>query len=127
MALHVYEAQNVLGSELEPCSEEPLTGFFRDGLCQACKEDTGQHTVCCVVTSEFLAYSAKQGNDLSTPRPEFDFPGLKEGDSWCLCAGRWLQAFEDGMAPRVRLMSTHYRTLDIVPLDSLKSLAVDLH
>ena len=111
---------NVLGSALEPCSTAPLTGFFRDGHCNTCAEDRGSHTVCAVMTAEFLAFSKYVGNDLSTPRPEFRFPGLKPGDRWCLCAGRFLQAHAEGCAPDVRLESTHARALDIVPLDVLQ-------
>jgi uncharacterized protein (DUF2237 family) len=111
---------NVLGGVLAPCSRKPLTGFFRDGACNTCPEDQGSHTVCAVMTAEFLAYSKYVGNDLSTPRPEFDFPGLKPGDRWCLCAGRFLQAHDEGCAPKVHLEATHQRALDIVPLHILK-------
>ncbi|NDR59491.1 DUF2237 family protein [Aliiruegeria sabulilitoris] len=110
---------NVLGSALSPCSTDPLTGFFRDGACNTCDEDRGSHTVCAVMTAEFLAYSKYVGNDLSTPRPEFRFPGLKPGDHWCLCAGRFLQAHDEGCAPKVDLLSTHARALEIVPLEVL--------
>ncbi len=112
---------NVLGSALLPCSSDPLTGFFRDGSCNTCAADQGSHTVCAVMTAEFLAYSKYVGNDLSTPRPEFRFPGLKPGDSWCLCAARFLQAADEGCAPRVRLQSTHIRALELVPLDILRA------
>ena len=115
------DAVNVLGGTLSPCSREPLTGFFRDGACNTCAEDQGSHTVCAVMTAEFLAYSKYVGNDLSTPRPEFRFPGLTPGDQWCLCAGRFLQAAEEGAAPRVRLRATHARALDIVPLSVLEA------
>lgn len=111
---------NVLGGPLEPCSTVPMTGFFRDGACNTCAEDRGIHTVCAVMTREFLAYSKYVGNDLTTPRPEFRFPGLQPGDRWCLCAGRFLQAHEEGCAPDVVLSATHQRTLDVVPLDVLK-------
>ena len=111
---------NVLGEPLEPCSLQPITGFFRDGACNTCKADQGQHTVCAIMTAEFLAYSKYVGNDLSTPRPEYLFQGLKPGDAWCLCAGRFLQAADEGAAPRVKLASTHQRALDIVPLKVLK-------
>ncbi|MBV2358443.1 DUF2237 domain-containing protein [Thalassococcus sp. CAU 1522] len=111
---------NVLGSALEPCSTDPLTGFFRDGHCNTCAADQGSHTVCAVMTAEFLAFSKYVGNDLSTPRPEFRFPGLKPGDRWCLCAGRFLQAHDEGCAPRVHLEATHERALEIVPLDILR-------
>ena len=112
-------AINVLGEPLQPCSTDPITGYFRDGACNTCSEDRGSHTVCAVMTAEFLAYSKYVGNDLSTPRPEFGFGGLKDGDCWCLCASRFLQAAEEGAAPRVRLAGTHRRALDIVPLDIL--------
>lgn len=112
-------AINVLGGALEPCSMAPLTGFFRDGHCNTCAEDTGRHTVCVVMTAEFLALSKYLGNDLSTPRPEYRFPGLKPSDRWCLCALRFLQAHEEGAAPQVLLAATHRRTLDVVPLEIL--------
>jgi uncharacterized protein len=115
---------NVLGEPLEPCSVEPVTGFFRDGACNTCPEDTGSHTVCAVMTAEFLAFSKYVGNDLSTPRPEFAFPGLKAGDRWCLCAARFLQAAEEGLAPKVSLASTHRRALEIVPLHLLRTHSV---
>lgn len=114
-----YPSINVLGEALEPCSSDPITGYFRDSLCNTCEEDRGSHTVCAVMTAEFLAYSKYVGNDLSTPRPEFGFGGLKPGDRWCLCASRFLQAADEGAAPRVHLASTHRRALDIVPLDVL--------
>ena len=106
------------------CCTDPVTGFFRDGACNTCEEDRGSHTVCAVMTAEFLAYSKYVGNDLSTPRPEFRFKGLKPGDQWCLCAGRFLQAAEEGAAPKIRLASTHERALDIVPLDVLEAHAL---
>jgi uncharacterized protein (DUF2237 family) len=111
---------NVLGQRLQGCSSEPLTGFFRDGACNTCAEDSGSHTVCAVMTAEFLAYSKYVGNDLSTPRPQFRFPGLKPGDRWCLCASRFLQAHDEGCAPEVDLAATHRRALDIVPLETLE-------
>ena len=111
---------NVLGQPLKVCSNDPVTGFFRDGHCNTCTEDRGSHTVCALMTDEFLAYSKYVGNDLSTPRPEFGFQGLKPGDQWCLCAARFLQAHDEGCAPQVRLDATHERALDIVPLDILK-------
>lgn len=114
---------NVLGGVLEPCSTDPLTGFFRDGHCNTCADDHGSHTVCVVMTAEFLAYSKYVGNDLSTPRPEFGFAGLKPGDHWCLCASRFLQAHDEGCAPRVKLEATHARALDIVPLKVLKEMS----
>ena len=112
---------NVLGDKLKPCSQEPLTGFFRDGHCNTCAEDRGSHTVCAVMTAEFLAFSKYVGNDLSTPRPEFRFRGLKPGDKWCLCAARFLQAHNEGCAPMVDLSATHARALDIVPLEVLEA------
>ncbi|WP_071672463.1 DUF2237 family protein [Nioella nitratireducens] len=114
---------NVLGGALQPCSLDPMTGFFRDGACNTCSEDQGSHTVCAQMTAEFLAYSKYVGNDLSTPRPEFGFAGLKPGDLWCLCAARFLQAHEEGCAPWVNLEATHHRALDIVPLSVLQEMA----
>ena len=119
--------RNVLGGPLGTCSERPLTGFFRDGCCNTSDEDIGRHTVCVVLTTEFLEFSKAAGNDLSTPRPEFDFPGLQPGDRWCLCAARWRQAWEAGAAPRVVLNATNEATLDLVPLDALKAFSVDLN
>ena len=116
---------NVLGGMLEPCSLSPVTGYFRDGACNTCAEDQGSHTVCAVMTAEFLAYSKYVGNDLSTPRPEFSFAGLKPGDRWCLCAGRFLQAHDEGCAPRVQLEATHMRALDIIPLRVLEAHSTD--
>ena len=113
-------AINVLGERLAPCSTDPMTGYFRDGACNTCDADRGSHTVCAVMTDEFLAYSKYLGNDLSTPRPEFGFPGLKAGDRWCLCASRFLQAHEEGVAPKVSLSATHLRAVQIVPLDVLR-------
>ena len=118
-------AINVLGDTLQPCSSDPVTGYFRDGACNTCPQDEGSHTVCAVMTAEFLAFSKYVGNDLSTPRPEFLFQGLKPGDSWCLCAGRFLQAADEGAAPRIKLAATHQRALDIVPLDVLTAHALD--
>ena len=117
-------AINVLGGKIEPCSMDPITGFFRDGACNTCQEDAGSHTVCAVMTAEFLAFSKYVGNDLSTPRPEFLFAGLKPGDQWCLCAGRFLQAADEGAGPKVNLAATHQRALDIVPLDVLQAHAL---
>lgn len=111
---------NVLGEPLAPCSATPLTGFYRNGCCDTGPEDRGSHTVCAVMTAEFLALSKYLGNDLSTPRPEFGFPGLKAGDRWCLCAARFLQAHDEGAAPRVHLAATHADALEIVPLEILK-------
>ncbi len=120
------QALNVLGEPLAPCGLDPLTGFYRDGCCNTGYDDTGIHTVCVRVSREFLAFSKARGNDLSTPAPEFGFAGLKPGDQWCLCAGRWREALEAGMAPPVVLAATHEETLAIVPLDALKRHAIDL-
>ena len=117
---------NVLGGALEPCSTAPMTGFFRNGCCDTGPQDVGRHTVCAVMTAEFLALSKYLGNDLSTPRPEYGFAGLKPGDRWCLCAARFLQAHEEGAAPQVNLAATHRRTLDIVPLEVLRAYALDV-
>ncbi|TDE33917.1 DUF2237 family protein [Antarcticimicrobium sediminis] len=114
------DSLNVLGGALAPCSSDPLTGFFRDGHCNTCAADQGSHTVCAVMTAEFLAYSKYVGNDLTTPHAEFHFPGLKAGDSWCLCAARFLQAHDEGCAPKVHLEATHAKALDVVPLAVLK-------
>ncbi len=116
---------NVLGEKLEPCSADPVTGFFRNGCCDTSAADRGSHTVCVVMTAEFLAFSKVRGNDLSTPRPEFGFDGLKPGDRWCLCAARFAEAYEAGMAPRVKLISTHRRALEIVALDHLREHALE--
>ncbi len=118
------DARNVLGEELIPCSLDPVTGFFRNGCCETGPEDTGLHTVCAVMTADFLAFSASRGNDLSTQRPEFGFAGLKPGDQWCLCAPRWKEALDAGAAPKLVLASTHEETLAIVPLEVLKAHAV---
>lgn len=114
-------AKNVLGNPLASCSHSPLTGFFRDGCCNTGPMDHGMHTVCVTVTAEFLQYSFNRGNDLITPRPEFQFPGLKPGDNWCLCASRWEEARQMGVAPPVDLNATHYKTLSIVDLAHLKA------
>ena len=116
---------NVLGEALEPCSTDPMTGFFRNGSCDTCVEDQGSHTVCAVMTADFLLFSRSVGNDLSTPHPQFGFAGLSPGDQWCLCAARFLQAYQAGRAPRVRLRSTHRRALEVVPLDVLREFAVE--
>ena len=123
----MYEPKNVLGDKLQLCSGRPLTGFYRDGCCNTGREDVGLHTVCVEVTAAFLAFSKAQGNDLSTPRPEFGFAGLQPGDCWCLCALRWKEAYEAGAAPAVKLASTHAATLEHVPLEALKQHARDLH
>jgi uncharacterized protein (DUF2237 family) len=120
------ESRNVLGLPLSGCSDRPVTGFFRDGCCNTSDEDLGSHTVCAVMTAEFLAFSARAGNDLSTPMPEFGFPGLKPGDRWCLCAPRWQEALEAGAAPKVVLAATHEGALDHCKLADLKKYAVDL-
>lgn len=117
---------NVLGEPLEACSMDPKTGFMRSGFCETGPEDLGSHTVCARVTAEFLAYSSSKGNDLATPIPEFDFPGLKPGDRWCLCAARWQEALEAGCAPRVVLRATHARALEVCAIEDLKRHAVDL-
>jgi uncharacterized protein (DUF2237 family) len=119
-------ASNVLGTPLETCCTSPMTGFYRDGMCNTGAGDFGAHTVCAQVTADFLAFSKARGNDLSTPVPAFDFPGLKPGDRWCLCASRWKEALDAGMAPRVVLASTHASTLEYVSLSDLKQYAVDL-
>lgn len=116
---------NVLGTKLNPCSQSPKTGFFRNGCCDTNEEDRGSHTVCVELTNEFLAFSRQMGNDLSTPRPQWNFPGLKSGDKWCLCAARWLEAHQEGMAPKVYLESTHKKALEIIPLEMLERFALD--
>lgn len=121
-----FPSVNVLGGALETCSTAPVTGFFRDGCCNTGPSDGGLHTVCAVMTDEFLALSKYLGNDLSTPRPEYGFKGLVAGDKWCLCAARFLQAHEEGAAPQVNLAATHSATLAVVPLDVLRLYAVDI-
>lgn len=118
-------SKSVLGVKLEPCSREPLTGFYRDGCCNTGPEDRGSHTVCVELTAEFLEYSRSVGNDLSTPRPEYNFAGLAAGDRWCLCAARWKEAHEAGAAPKVFLRSTHHAALDIITLDVLAHHSID--
>lgn len=120
-------SRNVFDEALEPCSEKPKTGFFRDACCNTSDKDVGSHTVCVELTQDFLEFSRFRGNDLSTPRPEFGFPGLKPGDRWCLCADRWREAHAAGMAPRVYLRSTHKRALEIVSLSDMKPFAADLN
>ncbi|MEC8653475.1 MAG: DUF2237 domain-containing protein [Planctomycetota bacterium] len=117
-------AKNVLGTALKTCGTDPMTGFFRDGCCNTSDDDQGIHTVCSEVTEDFLHFSKEAGNDLSTPRPEYGFQGLKPGDRWCLCAARWAEAADAGMAPRVVLEATHARTLDLVPLAQLQRFAI---
>ena len=119
--------RNVLGGPLGVCSEKPVTGFFRNGCCDTSPEDIGRHTVCIVATEAFLAFSKSRGNDLSTPMPEYDFPGVQPGQHWCLCAARWREALEAGQAPQVVLAATNEATLDIVSLEDLKRHAFDLH
>jgi uncharacterized protein len=117
---------NVLGEPLEECGTDPVTGFYRDGCCTSGPEDLGSHTVCAVMTAEFLAHQVSVGNDLVTPRPELRFPGLKPGDHWCVVAIRWLQAYHDGAPAPVVLASTHARSLDTIPLSVLRAHAVDV-
>ena len=124
MSIEKEPSFNVLGSSLQTCSTDPVTGYFRNGACDTCADDTGSHTVCAVMTAEFLAFSKYVGNDLSTPRPEFGFVGLKPGDGWCLCAARFLQAHDEGCAPQVNLEATHVRALDIVPIDVLRQYGI---
>ena len=118
---------NVLGGPLLTCSDQPKTGFFRDGCCNTSEEDLGSHTVCVVLTADFLEFSKSRGNDLSTPRPEFGFPGLQPGQRWWLCAARWLEAYRAGKAPHVSLNASNQAALEIVPLELLKQHAMDLH
>ena len=118
---------NVYGEELEICGADPITGFYRDNKCNTCKGDFGSHTVCIETSEAFLEYTRSKGNDLSTPVPEYNFKGLKPGDSWCVCAARWLEAVESDMAPRLHLKSTHIKALEIIPMALLKKYAVDLN
>ena len=119
--------KNVLGTDLEVCGTDPVTGFFRDGCCNTGAGDVGTHTVCAIVDDQFLEFSASKGNDLVTPRPEYGFKGLKNGDRWCLCAMRWEEARQAGYAPRVKITSTNIKTLEFVRLEHLKEYQVDLH
>ncbi len=123
----MYESVNVFGEPLQLCGEDPKTGFFRDGCCHTSEQDVGSHTVCVQVDQSFLEFSRFSGNDLTTPRPELGFPGLKPGDNWCLCASRWVEAYEHNCAPKVYLRSTHERSLEIVSLLILKQYALDLN
>ncbi len=123
----VIESKNVFGEKLEVCSTNPMTGFFRDGCCNTGPMDTGTHTVCAIMTEAFLTYTKSKGNDLSTPIPHYQFPGLKPGDRWCLCVNRWKEAFLDGVAPKVVLEATHEKALEFVRLDDLVSHAVVGH
>jgi len=123
--MDIYLSINVYGKELDTCCDNPKTGFFRNGMCDTCKEDLGVHTVCILATEEFLVFSKGAGNDLSTPRPEFNFSGLKPGNRWCLCAMRWKEAYEQGKAPPVFLESTHEATLKLVDFNILQQYAVN--
>lgn len=125
--MEIDESINVFGEPLRNCSDRPKTGFFRDGCCNTSDSDIGSHTVCIEVSREFLEYSRFKGNDLSTPMPEYEFPGLKPGDRWCLCAARWLEAYQQGMAPRVFLARSHRKALETVPLEILRQFAADLN
>lgn len=118
---------NVFDEELETCGDDLETGFFRDSCCNTSSEDVGSHTVCVLASLEFLEYSRFKGNDLTTPAPQFGFPGLGPGDRWCLCAARWLEAYNQGMAPKVYLRRTHKKALDIIPMEVLREFAVDLN
>jgi uncharacterized protein len=120
-------ARNVLGGPLQTCGMKPKTGYFRDGCCNTDASDRGSHTICAKVTAEFLEFSKSRGNDLSTPAPSFGFAGLKPGDTWCLCAARWKEAYEAGAAPHVMLAATHERALDVVSFETLKGFALDLN
>ena len=124
---NIMKQKNVLGTDLQMCSENPITGFFRDGCCNTNEMDVGSHTVCVIVTKEFLEFSKSKGNDLTTPRPEYDFPGLNPGDGWCLCAARWLEAEDEGCAPRVKLLSTNEKALEIIDIEKLKKYQIDLN
>lgn len=117
---------NVYGMPMELCGNQPMTGFTREGFCSTGPQDLGSHTVCVQMTDAFLAYSKSKGNDLSTPLPDYGFPGLKAGDRWCLCAARWKEAYDDGMAPKVYILRCHQRCLEVVSLELLKQYAIDL-
>ena len=125
--MKVDESINVFGEPLFSCGDNPVTGYFRGSKCNTCDEDFGSHTVCIETTKEFLEYSRFKGNDLSTPMPDYGFEGLKPGNTWCLCAARWLEAYEEDMAPRVYLTKTHQRALEIMPLEILRKFAADLN
>lgn len=127
MQLEIAPSLNVFGEPLVPCSIDPITGYFRDGCCNTSDMDVGSHTVCIVVSLEFLIFSKSNGNDLSTPMPDHGFEGLQNGDRWCLCAARWKEAFLAGHAPKVILKSTHERALDIIELEVLRKFSIDLH
>ena len=117
---------NIFNEHLEACSFDPVTGFFRSGCCETSEQDTGSHTVCAIMTEEFLKFSKSKGNDLSTPVPAFDFPGLNSGDRWCLCAARWLEAYEASSAPSIIAKATHIRALEIIPMEVIKEFALDI-
>ena len=117
---------NIFNDPLEACSFDPVTGFFRSGCCETSEQDTGSHTVCAIMTEEFLKFSKSKGNDLSTPVPAFDFPGLNSGDRWCLCAARWLEAYEAGSAPSIIARATHRRALEIIPMEAMKEFSLDI-
>ena len=117
---------NIFNEPLEACSFDPVTGFFRSGCCETSEQDTGSHTVCAIMTEEFLKFSKLKGNDLSTPVPAFDFPGLNSGDRWCLCAARWLEAYEAGSAPSIIARATHRRALEIIPMEAMKEFSLDI-
>ena len=120
------EQLNIFNEPLEACSFDPVTGFFRSGCCETSEQDTGSHTVCAIMTEEFLKFSKSKGNDLSTPVPAFDFPGLNSGDRWCLCAARWLEAYEANSAPSIIAKATHRRALEIIPMEVIKEFALDI-
>lgn len=123
----IEEAQfNIFNEPIEVCSHDPLTGFFRSGCCETSNQDVGNHTVCALMSNEFLEFSFNRGNDLINPVPEFNFPGLKEGDRWCLCANRWVEAYEAGVAPQIVSRATNIKALEIIPLENLKLFAVDI-
>ena len=126
MSLPEQPALNVMGGPLEECGTDPTTGFYRDGCCNTGPQDLGSHTVCTVVTADFLVHQRRVGNDLSTPRPEYDFPGLQPGDRWCVVARRWMEAYLDGAAAPVVLAATHERALDVIPLEALREHAIDV-
>ena len=117
---------NIFNEPLEACSFDPVTGFFRSGCCETSEQDTGSHTVCAIMTEEFLKFSKSKGNDLSTPVPAFDFPGLKTGDRWCLCAARWLEAYEASSAPSIIAKATHRRAIETIPMEVIKEFALDI-
>ena len=120
------EQLNIFNEPLEACSFDPVTGFFRSGCCETSEQDTGSHTVCAIMTEEFLKFSKSKGNDLSTPVPAFDFPGLNSGDRWCLCAARWLEAYEAGSAPSIIARATHRRALETIPMEVMKEFSLDI-